>query len=62
MKLKRYLTFAYDMYYPAGGWADFRGSFDLLEEASEHLKSFPYYDHHCIVDSEIGEEIYGDWD
>ena len=62
-KLKRYLTFAYDMYYPGGGWADFQGSFDLLEEAGEHLKNLDFYhDRHRIIDSETGEEIYGDWD
>lgn len=28
MKPKRYLLFCFDVYYPAGGWSDFRGSFD----------------------------------
>jgi hypothetical protein len=26
--MKRYLVFAGDDYYPAGGWGDFQGSFD----------------------------------
>lgn len=33
--MKRYLVFAYDVYYPSGGWNDFQGSFGTLEEARE---------------------------
>lgn len=29
----KYLVFAGDVYYPGGGWSDFKGSFDELEEA-----------------------------
>lgn len=28
-----YLVFAFDGYYPAGGWNDFVGAFDTLSEA-----------------------------
>jgi hypothetical protein len=31
--MKRYLLFTYDSYYPGGGWTDFAGSFDTIEEA-----------------------------
>jgi hypothetical protein len=31
--MKRYLVFAYDQYYPAGGWGDFQAAFDSLDEA-----------------------------
>jgi hypothetical protein len=31
--MKRFLVFAYDSYYPAGGAHDEVGSFDTLEEA-----------------------------
>lgn len=31
--MKKYLLFAYDGYYPAGGLRDLAGSFDTLEEA-----------------------------
>jgi len=31
--MKRYLLFAGDSYYPHGGWSDFKGSFDALEES-----------------------------
>lgn len=33
--MERYLLFAFDQYYPRGGWDDFRGSFKTLEEAME---------------------------
>ena len=35
--LKQYLVFAYDRYYPGGGWSDFKGSFDTEEEAVRYL-------------------------
>lgn len=31
--MKRYLLFAGDNYYPSGGWSDFIGSFDTVEQA-----------------------------
>lgn len=31
--MKRYLAFAGDTYYPAGGWDDFKGDFDTKAEA-----------------------------
>jgi hypothetical protein len=31
--MKRFLVFAYDYYYPAGGMNDFVGSYDTMEEA-----------------------------
>jgi hypothetical protein len=35
--MKRYLVFAYQDYYPEGGWDDLNGSFDTFEEANTHL-------------------------
>jgi len=36
----RFLLFAGDYYYAAGGWADFRGSFATLDEArTEAMKT-----------------------
>lgn len=32
-KVKRFLVFGFDSYYPAGGWNDFKASFDSYEEA-----------------------------
>jgi hypothetical protein len=31
--MERYLLFAYDDYYPNGGWNDFQGSFDSVQDA-----------------------------
>jgi hypothetical protein len=31
--MKRFLVFAYDAYYPGGGWTDFQSDHDTLEEA-----------------------------
>ena len=40
-KLKRYLLFAGDYYYPSGGMNDFVDSFDSIEEAvAQHDKNF----------------------
>lgn len=33
--MKRYMAFAGDTYYPSGGWGDFIGDFDGLDEARE---------------------------
>ncbi len=37
--MKRFLVFGYDDYYPCGGWDDFDGCFDTLEDALEHVQS-----------------------
>lgn len=37
--LKRYLVFALDAYYPRGGWGDFEGTTDSLDEAIAYCKS-----------------------
>ncbi len=54
MNIKRFLVFAYDDYYPAGGWGDFRGAFDTSEEAMIFCKNdiafHCGYDNHDIVD------------
>jgi hypothetical protein len=33
--MKRYLLFAGYQYYPDGGWEDFKGGFDTLQECSD---------------------------
>ena len=53
--LKRYLLFMYDNYYPSGGWSDFRGDFDTVEEAYAFVH--PGYDFYDIVDTTIKETI-----
>ena len=52
--MKRYLLFAGDTYYPGGGWSDYKGSFDTIEEAktsalagerwsAEHIHKFDWW-------------------
>ena len=36
--MKRFLVFMYSEYYPAGGWNDFKGSFDSKEEILDNCK------------------------
>ncbi len=33
MKVKRFVVFAYETYYPGGGWNDYQSSFDTAVEA-----------------------------
>jgi hypothetical protein len=54
--VKRYATFAYDCYYPTGGWSDFRGAFDTPEEARAHLATLGY-DIKEVIDLHTGEEV-----
>jgi hypothetical protein len=56
MSFQSYLVFFGDNYYPCGGWSDFKGSFDTIEEAREFLltKNFDWYQ---IVDSQRGEIV-----
>lgn len=50
--MKRYLLFAGDDYYPGGGWDDFMGSFDTIEECqafgTDTKRGFDWYQ---IVDT-----------
>ncbi len=56
MKLKRFLMFAFDTYYPGGGWEDFKGSFSDLEEAEAWLED-EHKQNGMIVDSETGKSV-----
>lgn len=38
--MKRYLLFFGMDYYPAGGWSDFKGDFDTIEEADARFQQF----------------------
>jgi hypothetical protein len=58
--LKKYLVFAYDNYYPGGGWNDLLFSYDNFDEAKEALK-VNLLDNHEIVDSTTGEVVYQDY-
>ena len=41
-KDKRYLVFCYDIRYPYGGFDDFRGSFDLAQEARDYAYTLEF--------------------
>jgi hypothetical protein len=56
MPIKRYLLFAYLIYYPSGGWHDFRGSFDSVKEAEDNVPEG--IDRYHIVDTHTGEVTY----
>ncbi len=53
---RRFLLFAFDQYYPHGGWSDFEGSFDTLGEAKESPLG-KRMDAREIVDSETGTVV-----
>lgn len=56
--LKRYLVFSGDVYYAAGGWSDFKGSFDLIAEAREHAGAETWSGSWSqVIDSHTGKEI-----
>jgi hypothetical protein len=48
--MKRYLLFAYDIYYPSGGQDDVIGDYDSLDEAKEAIKKNSHRDHYEILD------------
>lgn len=63
MKLKRFLVFGGSRYYPSGGWEDFKGSFDTLEECTKpkDIDGDIYWtDWWHIVDTEAGQIIKGE--
>lgn len=56
--MKRYLVFAGSHYYPSGGWDDYKGSFDNLQECYRFLGLKPYLDWLHVVDSTTGDIVY----
>lgn len=55
--MERYLLFAFDSYYPQGGWTDFINSFDSLDEAIQSGMMLER-DYFQVVDIESGEMVY----
>jgi hypothetical protein len=54
---KKYLVFAYDQYYPGGGWSDLKDRFATLEEAQNYIKtSKEHFDFWEIINAETGED------
>ncbi len=56
-KSARYALFAGETYYPGGGYHDFVGAFDTLEEAIDKGKSDSYADWWHIVDKQTDAKI-----
>lgn len=62
--MKRYLLFAFDDYYPSGGWNDFKGSFNDKKQAiNEGIKittprNYPMrFYFYQVVDTKTGKII-----
>ena len=55
--LRRYAAFACERYYPLGGWGDFVGSWDDLEEARKAAHAARTESCH-VVDLTSGEVVY----
>jgi hypothetical protein len=51
--MKRYLLFCGHNYYPHGGWDDFIGSYDTLEEALEDITAEWYH----VIDGTNGQRV-----
>lgn len=54
--MKKYMVFAGDAYYPIGGWEDFKGTFDLIEEARERAR-VSSGDWFQIVETDTGKVV-----
>ena len=58
--MKRYLVFAYEAYYPGGGWSDFKKSFvdkNLAIQYADDIES-KYSGGVEVIDLEIETDIY----
>lgn len=58
--MKRYLVFAYESYYPGGGWSDFSKSFADRDEAIAHADTLHPKSSGGVevIDLETEEDIY----
>ena len=57
VKLKRFLLFAGDNYYPTGGWRDFYSAHDTLDDAVLEAANLQAIDWWHVIDSTSGEEV-----
>lgn len=55
--MRQYLVFIYESYYPEGGWNDFCGDFDTVEEAKQFVQQQARGKNHHIVDWKEGVKI-----
>jgi hypothetical protein len=55
--MKRFMLFGRDCYYPAGGWQDFEGDFDTVEDARAHILAQEYRrDAYDLIDVDTKED------
>lgn len=60
--MKRYLLFAGLKYYPYGGWEDYKGEFDSIDEAEKYVqKHFEDCNWFHIVDIETKTVVKDGW-
>lgn len=54
--MKRYALFSGDYYYPNGGWDDFKGTFDTINEAlaAHTVEEYSWFH---VVDLTTGEKV-----
>ena len=50
--MKKYAAFAYPQYYPSGGWGDFIGFVDSVEEGQALIGKDAYLDYLDLVSTE----------
>ncbi len=55
--MKRYLLFDGAIYYPFGGWSDFQGEFDTVDEAMQHSLPDEYTWAH-VVDTQLKQIVF----
>ena len=58
--MKKYLLFAYDRYYPAGGFNDLHSAYDNEDEANEvakQLAEHQAYDYVCVYSLDDIDDI-----
>lgn len=58
--MKHYLVFAYEAYYPSGGWGDFQKAFGHRQEALDYADSInsKWSGGVEVIDLETKEDIY----
>lgn len=55
--MKKFMLFGCDTYYPSGGWSDFIGDFDTVEDARAHINSQKYRrDSYDLINTETKED------
>jgi len=56
--MKRYMLFCGYYYYPGGGWEDFVGCYDTIDDAKTAAHKDRSAEWVQIVDSTTGEKVY----